>query len=61
MKRVAFVVPVLEGQARGARGGDGGQEKEGGRPVRTGGEREPSGGKQNERQAARLYGRDGEG
>lgn len=42
---IAFVFPVMEGQARGARGGDGGQEKKDGRPVVAEGEREPSGGK----------------
>lgn len=45
MEGIAFVFPVMEGQARGARGGDGGQEKNDGRPVGTEGEREPSGGK----------------
>lgn len=45
MEGIAFVVPVLEGQARGARGGDGGQKEKDGRPVGTEGEREPSGGK----------------
>jgi hypothetical protein len=45
MEGIAFVFPVMEGQARGARGGDGGQEKNDGRSVGTAGEREPSGGK----------------
>jgi hypothetical protein len=45
MERIAFIFPVMEGQARGARGSDGGQEKNDGRPVGTEGEREPSGGK----------------
>ncbi len=60
MKGIAFEVPVLEGQARGARGGDGGQEKKDGRPVRADAEREPSGGKQNERQAASRAWRNGQ-
>jgi hypothetical protein len=60
MERIVFVVPVVEGQARGARGGDGGQEKKNGRPVGTEGEREPSGGKQDKRKTARRAGRDGE-
>ena len=59
MKGIALVIPVLEGQARSAGGSDGGQEKKNSRPVGTDGEREPSGGKQNERQAARRAGRDG--
>ena len=45
MEGIAFVVPVLKGQACGARGGDGGQEKKDGRPVGTKDKREPSGGK----------------
>jgi hypothetical protein len=49
MEGIAFVFPILEGQARGARSGDGGQKKKNGRPIGTGGEREPSGGQQNER------------
>ena len=61
MEGIALVFPVMDGQARGARGGDGGQEENGGRPVGTDGEREPSGGKQNERQAARRAGRNGKG
>jgi len=60
MEGIAFVFPVLEGQACGARGGNGGQEKKDGRPVGTEGEREPSGGKQDKRQTARRTGRDGE-
>ena len=60
MEGIAFVFPVLESQARGARGGDGGQEKKDGRPVGTEGEREPSGRKEAKRQTAGQAGRDGE-
>lgn len=60
MEGIAFVFPVMEGQARGARGGDGCQEKKNGCPVVTEGEREPSDGKQKKRQTARRAGRNGE-
>ena len=59
MEGIALVFPVVDGQARGARGGDGGQEKKDGRPIGSDGEREPTGGKQNERQAARRAGWNG--